>query len=86
LFNADFSGGGDKNTAEIFKLEKLMIRIDQICSLVFEQATQSDTTAEEKAELQVGSFISFLKTTENSEEIYALQYENQRPPSSFKTN
>lgn len=78
LFNADFSGGGDKNTAEIFKLEKLMIRIDQICSLVFEQATQSDTTAEEKAELQKKFMLYNMKISVLLPRLKQIEKEKQQ--------
>ena len=49
--DADFGATGEKSAAEIFKLEKIQIRIDQICELVCEQAAQNP--AEDSARLQV---------------------------------
>jgi len=52
LMDADFGAMGEKNAAEIFKLEKIQIRIGQICELVCEQASQNFST-EDSERLQV---------------------------------
>jgi hypothetical protein len=52
LFNTHFGGSGEKNTAEIIKLEKLQIRIDQIIKLAQEQASRG-VKPEDGPKLQV---------------------------------
>jgi hypothetical protein len=60
--NADFGATGEKSTAEIFKLEKVEIRINQICELVCEQAVQNPSV-DDSARLQVNKIYFYIPTT-----------------------
>ncbi|CAK5028450.1 unnamed protein product [Meloidogyne enterolobii] len=62
LMDADFGAMGEKNAAEIFKLEKIQIRIGQICELVCEQASQN-FSAEDSERLQKKFFTYIQKVS-----------------------
>uniref|UniRef100_A0A915LZ38 Uncharacterized protein n=1 Tax=Meloidogyne javanica TaxID=6303 RepID=A0A915LZ38_MELJA len=62
LMDADFGAMGEKNAAEIFKLEKIQIRIGQICELVCEQASQNFST-EDSERLQKKFFTYIQKVS-----------------------
>lgn len=62
LLNADIGGSGARNTAEVYKLERLQIRISQIVQLVLEQAKAAQSmNTESNSDLQVLFSNLFLR-------------------------
>ncbi|KAL7072842.1 hypothetical protein ACQ4LE_008154 [Meloidogyne hapla] len=82
LMDADFGATGEKSAAEIFKLEKIQIRIDQICELVCEQAVQN-FSAEDSERLQKKFFTYIQKVSgELLPRLKQLEKEQQQNPGS----
>ncbi|KAL3090729.1 hypothetical protein niasHT_022057 [Heterodera trifolii] len=67
LLDVDIGDAGGRGTADILQLEKLQVRLDQICKLVLQQFAQG-VSAEESASLQT----KFLAYTQKESELMPL--------------